>query len=121
MDKESDTTHPPMQNVTNQMYPTSPVMWQASTLLGMDAGGPWVVAETGGRCRQALCVLLVVCCVQMWDFPNSISSYAQKYGILGQICPTRHPTIPPKNTLAEVEYLCLHLQDTLQNREGFCL
>jgi hypothetical protein len=50
----------------------------------------------------------------MWDFLYSIGSYKQKCGIFGQICPTGHPTIPPKNTLAEVGYLRLHLQDTLQ-------
>ncbi len=88
---------------------------------GMDAGGPWVAAEAGGGCPPASWLLVTVCCVPMQDFLYSIGSYAQKCGVFGQICPTGHPIIPPKYTLAEVGYLCLHLQDTLQNKEGFCL
>jgi hypothetical protein len=42
-------------------------------------------------------------------------SYAQKGGIFGQICPTWHPTIKQKNTLAEVGHLRLYMQDTHTN------
>jgi hypothetical protein len=51
-------------------------------------------------------MLCVLCGVGYFYF------YTQKSGILGQIYPTGHPTIPPKNTLTEVGYLRLETKDT---------
>jgi hypothetical protein len=53
----------------------------------------------------------------MCDFLYSIGSYKQKCEIFGQICPTGHPTIPPKDTLPEVGYLSSYMQEHIQNRE----
>jgi hypothetical protein len=112
--KKSLATHPPAQNKEKRACPASPMMWLAGAWSRngrqrvMDGG-----RGHGGRC-PASCLFVVVCCVRLWDFLYSIGSYARICGILGQICPAVHPTIPPKNTLAEVGFLHLHTQDTQQ-------
>jgi hypothetical protein len=109
--KKSVATHPPAQQKENRACLASPMMWQAGAW--SRNGRRRVMGGSRGRggLRPASCLLVVVCCVLLWDFLYSIGSYAQLCGIFGQICPTMHPTIPPKNNLAEVGFLRLHTQD----------